>query len=362
MKFGSDDRFRFQIRRIATHFLFWAVILSGYTILYGYSSQGAYRQAFILLISTLPIYMGSTYYSMNHLLPQFLFKRDYKGFTLRFIYTSLLAIFLELLVIMFVFVMPFRSYGLPGGEINSIRIDIPFLMVGIYLVILLGTTIKLLKHWYTAQQRNRKLTQASLEAELKMLKSQVHPHFLFNTLNSLYALTLKKSDEAPEAVLKLAGLMRYLLYDCKADFVTLAQEFQMLNDYVSLEWLRYAGRLKIELKLDDPDPQLQLAPMIILPFIENSFKHGASQQIRQPWIQVEARVTNRHLKLRVENSKPVASTPDLQNSREGVGLKNVQRRLDLCYPGLYRLTVENQQDRYKVELEVPLSVNIEGQK
>jgi len=196
--------------------------------------------------------------------------------------------------------------------------------------------------------------QEKLESELKFLKSQIHPHFLFNTLNNLYALTLDKSDKAPEVVVKLSDLLSYMLYECNVAFVPLEKEMQLLNDYLELEKIRYRNELKTDFDVNGRVAGKQVAPLLLLPFVENAFKHGLSKNIKNPWLNITLDIEDYSLIFKVENNKPVVDQTDETGYTEGIGLKNVRRRLDLIYPNGYQLNVENGKDLFSIKLSINL--------
>ena len=152
------------------------------------------------------------------------------------------------------------------------------MFVAIYPVTFVAVAIKLLKYWYANQQAQQVLTQQKLQAELKFLKTQIHPHFLFNTLNNLYALTLKKSERAPEMVLKLSELINYMLYECASDDVPLTKEVKFIRNYGDIEKMRYGDKLDIDIRVTGDVNDRKIAPLVLLPFVENCFKHGASRR------------------------------------------------------------------------------------
>ncbi|MBN2601880.1 MAG: histidine kinase [Candidatus Marinimicrobia bacterium] len=351
MKNHRDQKLQKNIYRISLHCLFWVFIIAAYTFLYGFGSRGAYSQAFVLLICTLPIYMGATYYTIYKILPDFLFQKKYRTFAVHFIYMSLISTMLELLIIMFVFVLPVHPFGIRTAGLNPIRIDIGFLMVGIYLVILSATAIKLLKHWYAAQQRNLILSREMIASELQLLKSQIHPHFLFNTLNNLYALALEKSDKTPEVILKLSELLDYMLYECNRPQVALEREIEMLHNYIAIESLRYDEHLKLSFNIEGNPAGKQVAPLLLLPFIENSFKHGKASQQGELVIDITISVQSNHLNAVITNS--IAGKPGINDGTE-LGLQNVQKRLDLLYPQRHSLVIQQTEDQYSVNLMLEL--------
>ncbi|QCR25089.1 two-component system sensor protein [Pontibacter sp. SGAir0037] len=211
--------------------------------------------------------------------------------------------------------------------------------------------IKLAKHWYQKNQLNLKLEHEKLTAELQLLKAQVHPHFLFNTLNNLYSLTLTHSAEAPEVVLKLSGLLRYMLYEGNVPKVPLSKEVKLITDYLELEKMRYGNRLDLSVNLSGDFDGKLIAPLLLLPFLENSFKHGASEHLDQAWVSLDLSVRENKLKLKLMNALPEASALTAGGVRSGgIGLQNVQKRLQLIYPDQHELKIIREAEVFIVTL------------
>ncbi|GAB4417664.1 MAG: histidine kinase [Bacteroidia bacterium] len=222
-------------------------------------------------------------------------------------------------------------------------------------VVLLALAIEITKHWYEDQQRAKELVQEKLEAELKFLRAQIHPHFLFNTLNNLYALTLQKSDLAPEMVLRLSGLIHYMLYDASAPQVPLAREVECIQHYIMLEKIRYGQGVEIFFDVSGDTDSASIAPLLLLPFVENAFKHGFFE--KEGWLAVHLRVHPPQLVFRVTNSRPVvAYGPPAARATDqgGIGLRNVRRRLQLIYPDRHSLDLSETPDTFDVSLALTL--------
>jgi two-component system LytT family sensor kinase len=223
------------------------------------------------------------------------------------------------------------------------------MFVTIYPVTFTAIAIKLLKYWYANKQAQQVLIQEKLEAELKFLKTQIHPHFLFNTLNNLYALTLKKSDKAPEMVLKLSELINYMLYECKSDEVPLSKEIKFIHNYVAIEKMRYGDKVDVDIRVTGQTTERNIAPLILLPFVENAFKHGASENLLQSWVKVTVDAHADHVVIKVENSK---AGENEQNGNAGIGIQNVKRRLVLLYPERHELKIINGTETFLVVLSI----------
>jgi sensor histidine kinase YesM len=213
----------------------------------------------------------------------------------------------------------------------------------------IAVTIRLVRKWYVEKEIQHRLENEKLTVELQLLRSQLHPHFLFNTLNSLYAMTLERSEEAPDAVLQLSSLLRYILYDCNAPAVPLSDEIKSLQDYIALEKRRFGDRLDISLTFTGDIAHRTIAPLLFLPFVENSIKHGIGESLDKSWISLHLHVTPQTLSFKLINSRD-PDEPAGRSPASGLGLRNVQRRLDLLYPGRHTLTLAPEDDTFLVAL------------
>ncbi|TNE58125.1 MAG: histidine kinase [Bacteroidetes bacterium] len=238
--------------------------------------------------------------------------------------------------------------GRGGGGWHTMRY---FGMVMPYFTSLLGSAL-----FEMASFANRKEKEATefrsekLEAELKFLKSQINPHFLFNALNNIYTLTVIKSDKAPENLLKLSGMLRYMLYDCKADQVPLGKEIEYLRHFIDLHLLKDSRGLNVDVQLDESRPNRTIAPMLFIPFVENAFKHSKVEDREKGWIRIRLQTTDEHLVFEVENSVPEQQFT--KDEAGGIGLNNVRRQLELLYPDRHELDIEPGPEVYKIRLKL----------
>ena len=340
-----------RIPRIWKHILFWIVFITFFGLLYG-SFDDDYRRSFLMQLVNLPSKLLATYLTIYLLLPRFLLKEQYLRFFSLVSLVLLAAGFMHWIAYfhieapIFYPEKQFATLWYPNKILKSATY--------VYPVVVLATLIKFFKHWYQNQQATQQLAEDKLSAELKFLRSQIHPHFLFNTLNNLYALTLKKSDTAPEVVLKLSHLLNYMLYECNTDRVPLTKEIELLKNYVALEKLRYGDRLDLSLNIVGDTCHHEIAPMLVLPFVENSFKHGTSDEIEDAWVSIDLIVRGSTLTLKVDNSKSNSLSKDEHNYREGIGLKNVKRRLELLYKGEYELKKLDTAESYLIVLKIEM--------
>lgn len=214
---------------------------------------------------------------------------------------------------------------------------------------------KVTKDWLVHQKEKKDLESQKLQSELKFLKSQINPHFFFNTLNNLYALTLKKSDLAPEIVLRLSEMMRYMLYECNEKMVSLEKEINYVRNYLELEKLRQGNNFEINFNIEGEISNQEIAPLVFIPFLENSFKHGVSNQIKSGYVNIDLELSDDKVALEIENSKP-PSIPDKMSLKKsgGIGLENVKRRLKLLYPQKHQINIIDKANTFKVSLNINL--------
>ncbi len=219
----------------------------------------------------------------------------------------------------------------------------------------LAISLKQMSNTQRLREREQFLMKEKLEAELNFLKSQINPHFLFNTLNNIYSLARKKSDKTPEVVVKLSKLLRFVLYENKNQYIYVEKELEFLKNYVELHKIRYDDRLKIVFKNQIDDRNSKIKPLLLMPFVENAFKHGVYHSTGRSYIYIELIVLKNKLTFKVENS----FDPDCQNIEEedGIGLKNLKRQLELMYPK-YHLETKKHDKKFLAEIFLDLNQGI----
>lgn len=215
----------------------------------------------------------------------------------------------------------------------------------------MAAAIKLMKFWYVKEQRNLHLQRENMNAELQLLKAQIHPHFLFNTLNNIFSYTQNTSSTASRLVMGLSDLLRYMLYECNQSLVPLNKELKMLQDYILLEQIRYNHKLDISIEIPSDTEDFLVAPLLLLPFVENCFKHGASQLLEDPWISMNIIIENDYLKMKLVNGKHSGYVPKKTN---GIGISNVRKRLELLYPDKHSLKITEEEEVFVVTLKVKI--------
>jgi len=206
----------------------------------------------------------------------------------------------------------------------------------------------LMAQFYKNQQQYFKLNEQKKTAELTALKHQLNPHFLFNTLNNLYALAIKKSDQTPEVIERLSDILDYMLYRCNDTYVSLQKEIELIDNYLSLEKLRYGKRVQISFK-KDIENDVKIAPLLLLTFIENAFKHGVSQELKEAYINIQISLEGSYIVFHIVNSTP--KTLIKNNTKQCIGLNNVKKQLALLYSNNYTLDVNVEKESYTVTLK-----------
>ena len=191
-----------------------------------------------------------------------------------------------------------------------------------------------------------------LESEMKFLKSQFNPHFLFNALNNIYTLSIIKSEKTPDNLLKLSGILRYMLYDCKADRVTLGKEITYLKHFIDLHLLKDSRGMNVEVDLDESRPDVQVAPLLFVPFIENAFKHSRVEDLENGWIKIKLEAKEDDLVFTVKNGLPKEEFT--KDKIGGIGLENVRRQLELMYPNEHELDIQQTDHQFSVYLKLKI--------
>lgn len=216
-----------------------------------------------------------------------------------------------------------------------------------YVYLFFSLAISYVNVFFETQQKQQELAKEQALTELAYLKSQINPHFLFNTLNDIYALTYQQAQQAPEAVLKLSALLRYMLKESNDRFALIAKEISYLKNVIELFEIGQKGEAYVHLKITGKIDQQQIAPLILINFVENAFKHGVVNDSENP-IQITMAITETHLDFKVSNKK----NHDQKDQTGGIGLSNVQRRLALIYPEKYQLQITDENDTFTVTLKL----------
>ena len=342
--------------RSLTHVLFWIVWLLLTTTIASLN-MGGYLNHLIHSACLLPPQIFAAYLLVYHQVPNLLYKKKYLLFLLSFILSVILLGAIARLSIIYIG-EPFYRKDFQQESIVEIFTDIPYLLgvyfPSVYMIAFIMLIIKTFKERSESKHQLQVLQKEKKTAELNFLKAQIHPHFLFNTLNNLYALTLEKSDDAPEVVAKLSEMLDYMLYQCSDPKVAISKEIEQLKNYMDLETLRYGEKLDLKFNQKVDKPATEIAPLILLSLIENAFKHGTSGNLLNPLIHIDLEVVDQQLKFEVFNTKSENRQSIKGLKKQGVGSKNIKRQLDLIYPDKYELEIVDQEKDYLVNLSIQL--------
>jgi len=336
------------------HLVFWAVLIFSIFLLFfglGGFSFASFSSIRILSIFITVFYIAvAVYINLFFLIPRFLKRKKYISFGL-----------LQLLNIIVFFLLNFFTSILleyKVGVINAlffklILIEFIYEFVLISLFLSITSFFKFLRDWIDYQEDSIKFKETQrqkLEAELKLLRGQINPHFLFNTLNNLYALSLDKSEKTPSMILHLSDLMRYMLYECRDNYVLIDKEIGFIKNYLELEKIRIGEKANIEIKVKGNTSLQQITPLLFIPFIENAFKHGINKQLNDSFIRIIFDLEKQGvIKFTIENTKD-NKEQSVDKKYSGIGIENVKKRLSLLYPEKYSLKITDIQNIFRVEL------------
>jgi len=337
-------------KRIFFHISYWICVVLFFTFLWG-TRYSNYWVCFYNELIFLPIKLGVTYFALYFIIPKLLFKRKYFYLITVSILTMVTGGILQR---MLVFYSSIPSLGLTNPSVSLVDpTEVLNHIINTTSVMIIPVAIKL--YGYSLEKENKILTlsQEKTKAELLFLRSQIQPHFFFNVLNDLYAMALKQSDRTADMILELSGLMRYVLQESTADFVPLEKELNYIRNYIELEKLRYGNRISVDLLVSGDVSGYVIAPLLLLPFVENAFKHSSIKEISGDWILIELLFSAGELTMIVANSYDSDAVKSNYIS-SGIGIKNVRQRLDILYPKRYALSNETSQNTYKCRLTINL--------
>ncbi|MBL6446601.1 histidine kinase [Fulvivirga sp. 29W222] len=336
------------------HLVFWISYFLFNTLRWG-SYFDDYWYSLHSNLVEFPIHIILVYINLYYLLPRYIPNRLPKYLVLLFF--AILAMSLVRIVLNYQFVTTevWRESVIKEQSLFGYNYIIA-VFIGELYVVGLTTAIKLIIDWVRTQRRARELERRNHETELSFLRSQVQPHFFFNTLNNLYSLTLDKSDKAPETVLKLSDLMSYVIYKGKNNKVSLAEEVTHIQNYIDLERLRYGDNLVAEINISGNIQGKFIPPLILMPFVENSFKHGALYKNGAMPISISLNINSNVLYFKVKNSKGSKSRHE-QSSNSGIGIQNTLRRLELLYDKNFNLDIIEDEHSYQIALKITLDEN-----
>lgn len=327
------------------HVGFWLLYIASWSLLL--PSGISFWRDFLNATIILSFHIIISYFNNYFLIEWFLFRRKYLSY--------LASVSLSVTLMCFpLAIATYKYIPLTQESIQNIW-TIGFFISNFLMImftVLMTTSIKLFRNWYIKEQSNKELQKLNIESELKFLKSQINPHFLFNNLNNLYALTLKSSELAPDAVLKLSNILRFGLYESQKQKVPIEDDIQFVRDYIELEKLRLGDRTDIRLEVHGSTFGITIEPLLFINFIENAFKHGANPSLAKSFIHIDYIIDSEHnlLTFSISNTKPAVLNELDKAKVGGIGLKNVQTRLNILYPSRHEIKIVDEKDKYTVTL------------
>jgi sensor histidine kinase YesM len=333
---------------IKYHILFWLGYFIFNVVRWG-SYYEDYWYSFKSNLVTFTMAVILVYVNIYFLIPKFILKKKYKRYILYFIISLCLFYVIRTeLIYIFINENVWPESDSPQKAYSFNHIVVVFL-AGIYEVGL-GTTIKLTADWIVERTRVEKLEKMQLTSELKYLRTQIQPHFFFNTLNNLYALTLQKSDNAPRMILKLSDMMQYILYEINDSKASLLKEINHINNFIDIEHLRFEKYLDAEMDITGNIEEVTVPPLLLLSFVENSFKHGKKENEKLKIRMSFNVLSNNYLEFTLINSFNQEATHDSY----GIGNENAKRRLELLFPNDFSLDSKIDGGNYNLFLKIPI--------
>jgi len=345
-------------KRLFIHIILWILVLIFFSFFIGIEGE-TMKAKFTFSAFFLPVTMTTTYVFIYNLIPNYLLPKRYFKFGLYSVYSFIISAVFIIMSAFYGFVL---SFNLEWNDRFPISKSIFYIMITIYLVVVIACAFTLLKNYYVTLSVNKELKNSILQGELqikeqqlKYLKMQIHPHFLFNTLNTLYAFALHKNEKTPEMILQLSNLLDYIIYQTQKPHVFLADEIKHLQDFIEMEKNRFQDKLYINFTTKGISEYTQIPPMLFLPFLENSFKHGKDESGNLK-IDMKLIQDKTDLFFEIINSKSPKEMQEasIENDK-GIGLENVKQRLDLLFKNKHTLKIDDKPAQFKVNLKLQLT-------
>lgn len=332
--------------RISRHVLYWLLSLIIWTSFWTFT-QNSFGRNFFHMLLWLPVFLLYSYPLVYWVIPKILLKGKYLQFGLIILLWGIAGWFINFLFRTYIFIPVQVAMQLSdikkGGWVPGSYLCMTTTATGISLTSLFKYYLKKQQDWVQSEKEKA-------IAELQLLKAQVHPHFLFNTLNNIYSFSLDNSPKTSGLILKLSSLLSYMLYECNGDEVLLKMEAEIMKNYIDLEKERYGNMIEISWSIEGETDDKYISPLLMLPFLENAFKHGTSEQLDTPWLNVSISVKQNVMLCKIANSK----NEYVPYSMNGIGIDNVKRRLNFLYPGKHELKMNDEGNFFVVSLLINL--------
>lgn len=333
-----------RVSVILYHFLFWVVLvcLPPLTLRITELITGDEDIISPLILIYLAFLIGIFYYNAYFLLPQYLLHKKFLSYAL-------------LAILPLLFVAAFTTWvEYIAGQLNGYFVAhlVVYFFLGI-IPLVLSTAFRIIEMNIKAQRRQREMEHENIRSELSLLRSQVSPHFMFNVLNTLVALIRQRSEQLEPIVVELSSLMRYMLYESDEEKVSLETEIEYLKSYIDIQKLRFGNKVAIHVECPQELPALMLEPMLLIPLVENAFKHGVNV-IRDPALHINLQLNGGELELVVANRYKEPAYSDQEKRNSGIGLANLKRRLNILYPKAHELQLTKEEDWFRAHLRINL--------
>lgn len=330
------------------HHLFFWMMLFGLWYFLRYEDYAAEATAFKVTLIKVTDLALMVYVTNYILIPKLLYKRKYGWFAVAFVTMIIISSVGKMYILSHVINNPaLRSFS------GNLKTRIYDNVIPHFLLVLSGAAFKLMMDYTGMQQRMVEMAKEKAEAELNFLKSQINPHFLFNSINSVYFLIEKNNTVAREALHKFSGMLRYQLYEMNGDRIPVEKEIAYLEDYMDLQKLRKDENYAVEFNCSAGVKEFLIEPLLLVPFVENAFKHISHHKNQLNFIQLQLDMNNGMFYFKVTNSKEAGEKTN--NIHSGIGLNNVQRRLELLYPGKHVLAIKDSDENFIVELQLKIT-------
>jgi len=338
-----------SMERLTRHIIYWTAWLLLFAITNSTYNDGSFLNWVKVELLVMCIKLPFAYFVMYYLVPNYLFPKKY----LRFFLSFLILAFIGGFAIWSCFLMIINPWILSACGNFFWSGKIIYKMIDLMYIASAPVVLKMYQRQSLQEKRATQLVEQKLGAELTILKNQLHPHFLFNTLNNLYSMVLTNHPKASDVVVRLSDMMSYMLYDCERNLIDLNKEIGNLKNYIELEKLRYGKRLDISFETGGDVATKSIAPLLLLPFLENAFKHGVEKNEQSSWVRINLWIEKNTLTYLVENNIPENGPDDVPKMQSGIGLANVKKRLELLYPNDHQLEIiENETFLIKLNLNL----------
>lgn len=331
---------------VLLHILFWVVLFS-LPSLFRPSQENSQRteestRFFYHYLISCVTWIALFYANAYLLFPKLIYRKKYSKYAFTFILIFLLAFFLNWLS--FKLLMPHKTYRFAGFVF--------FYAFPCIFIFACSTAFTMFRDRLISERLAKEKETENLKTELAFLRSQVSPHFMFNVMNNMVALARKKSDALEPSLIKLSSLLRYMLYETDEERVLLEKEVEYLKSYIDLQVQRFGKKVKVNVEMEEFDRSYFIEPMLLIPFVENAFKHGTGL-VENAEINIELKAKNNMLQFLVSNQYNNAEQ-EVKDKTSGIGLQNVKRRLNLLYKDAYTLLIRNKDNRFSVSLQLNL--------